>query len=192
MLLAVVPTGTANDFARALGVPLDVEAAVALAGRADPARRPVDVARAGDRAFVNAASAGLSVLAARHAHDLKPRLGPVAYAVGALRAGVTARPVRVRVRVDGEEAFAGEAWQVIVAGTGAFGGGAELEVADEADRRLDVAVLRGRPAGRARAAGLGHAARRARRPGRRPARPGPGASRSTARRRSTSTARCCG
>lgn len=145
VLLAVVPTGTANDFARALGVPLDVEAAVALAGRADPARRPVDVARAGDRAFVNAASAGLSVLAARHAHDLKPRLGPVAYAVGALRAGVTARPVRVRVRVDGEEAFAGEAWQVIVAGTGAFGGGAELEVADEADRRLDVAVLRAGP-----------------------------------------------
>ena len=54
------------------------------AGRpAGPGRRPVDVARAGDRPFVNAASAGLSVLAARHAHDLKPRLGPVAYAVGA-------------------------------------------------------------------------------------------------------------
>jgi diacylglycerol kinase family enzyme len=145
VLLAVVPTGTANDFARALGVPLDLDAAVALAGRPDPARRPVDVARAGDRPFVNAASAGLSVLAARHAHDLKPRLGPVAYAVGALRAGITARPVGVRVRVDGEEAFAGDAWQVIVAGTGAFGGGAELEVADEADRRLDVAVLRAGP-----------------------------------------------
>jgi diacylglycerol kinase (ATP) len=113
----------------------------ALAGGAEPRRRPVDVARAADRPFVNAASSGLSVLAARHAHELKPRLGAVAYAVGAVRAGVTARPVAVRVRVDGEEAFAGDAWQVIVAGTGAFGGGAELEVADEADHRLDVAVL---------------------------------------------------
>ena len=186
-----MPTGTANDFARALGVPLDVEAAVALAGRADPARRPVDVALAGDRAFVNAASAGLSVLAARHAHDLKPRLGPVAYAVGALRAGVTARPVRVRVRVDGEEAFAGEAWQVIVAGTGAFGGGAELEVADQADRRLDVAVLRAGP--RPRSCGGPGACGAAGSPARTAScTPGAGSSRSTARRRSTSTARCCG
>ena len=147
VLLAVVPTGTANDFARALGVPLEVEAAVALAGRPDPTRRPVDVGRAGDRPFVNAASAGLSVLAARHAHDLKPRLGPVAYAVGALRAGVTARPVGVRVRVDGAEAFAGDAWQVIVAGTGAFGGGAELEVRRRgrppARRRPSCAPARG-------------------------------------------------
>jgi diacylglycerol kinase family enzyme len=143
--LAVVPTGTANDFARSLDLPLDLDEACALAARERVRTTRVDVARAGDRAFVNAASAGLSVLAARRAHDLKPRLGPLAYAVGALRAGLTARPVRVRVVVDGHEAFSGAAWQVIVAGTGAFGGGAELDAADPADRRLDVAVLAAGP-----------------------------------------------
>jgi diacylglycerol kinase family enzyme len=143
--LAVVPTGTANDFARSLGLPLDLDDAAALAA-GEPARTErVDLARAGGRAFVNAASAGLSVLAARRARDLKPRLGPLAYAIGALRAGLTARPVRVRVTVDGREAFAGEAWQVIVAGTGAFGGGAELDAADPQDRRLDVAILEAGP-----------------------------------------------
>jgi len=140
--LAVVPTGTANDFARSLGLPLELDRACALAARRDPRLRPVDLARAGERTFVNAASTGLSVLAARGAQDLKPRLGPLAYAVGALRAGLTARPVAVRVAVDGAAIHEGPAWQVIVAGTGAFGGGAQVDAADAADHRLDVAVLR--------------------------------------------------
>jgi YegS/Rv2252/BmrU family lipid kinase len=143
--LAVVPIGTANDFARALGVPHDVDDAVALASARDARTCRVDLARAGTRAFVNVASTGLSVLAARGAHELKPRLGPLAYAVGALRAGLTARPVSVNVAVDGREWFAGEAWQVIVAGTGAFGGGAELDAADPQDHRLDVAILEAGP-----------------------------------------------
>jgi diacylglycerol kinase family enzyme len=154
--LAVVPAGTANDFARALGLPLDTGEAAALAARDEVRLRSVDLARATaagatddggspGRPFLNAASAGLSVAAARRAHALKPRLGAVAYAVGALRAGLTAHPVAITVVVDGERRFAGDAWQVIVAGTGAFGGGSELDVADPADRRLDVAVLAAGP-----------------------------------------------
>ena len=145
LALAVVPTGTANDFARELDIPLDVAAACALA--ADPAagERTFDLARAEGRPFVNAASTGLSVLAARRAHPLKPRLGPLAYAVGAARAGLRGRPLQCRVAVDGEERWAGPAWQVIVAGTGAFGGGAGLDVVEHADGRLDVAVLEGGP-----------------------------------------------
>ena len=40
--------------------------------------------------------------------------------------------------------FAGSAWQVVVANTGAFGAGSEIGPADPADGRLDVAVV---PAG---------------------------------------------
>lgn len=143
--LAVVPTGTANDFARELGIPLDVDAACAVAADPSAAERSFDLARADGRPFVNAASAGLSVLAARRAHPLKPRLGPLAYAVGAARAGLAGRPLDCRVVVDGDERWAGPAWQVIVAGTGAFGGGASLDAVEHADGRLDVAVLEGGP-----------------------------------------------
>ena len=142
--LAVIPTGTANDFARAVGVPLDVEEACTVAAT-ETRERPVDLLRAGERPFLNAASAGLSVMAAHGARPFKRPLGPLAYAVGALRAGLTARPLTVRVSAGGDEVFAGEAWQVIVAGTGAFGGGSELDVADPADRRVDVAVLEAGP-----------------------------------------------
>jgi diacylglycerol kinase (ATP) len=142
--LAVVPTGTANDFARAVDLPLDLEAACAVAARATT-ERPIDVLRAGDRPFLNAASVGLSVIAAHRARPLKRPLGPLAYAVGAVRAGLTAHPLRCHVRADGHQVFTGAAWQVIVAGTGAFGGGSELDAADPSDRLVDVAVLAAGP-----------------------------------------------
>ncbi len=65
-VLGVVPLGTANDFARTLELPPDPAAAVtALLGGvvAD-----VDLGRAGDRAFLNVASLGMSVGGDRTAH----------------------------------------------------------------------------------------------------------------------------
>jgi diacylglycerol kinase family enzyme len=139
--LAVLPVGTANDFARALDLPRDLRDAAALAAAPDAAARVVEVALAGDRPFVNAASAGLSVLAARRARPLKRRIGAPAYAVGALLAAARAAPLPARV----EELFEGPAWQVIVAASGAFGGGSSVDVADPGDGLLDVAVVEAGP-----------------------------------------------
>ena len=142
--LGVIPAGTANDFVRANGLPLDLEAAAVLAVTGSELRR-LDLGRLGDgQPFVNVASAGLASVAARRAAPMKPALGPFAYAVGALRAALTADPLPCTVRVDGATVFEGDAWQAIVAVTGAFGGGSELGAADPGDGELDVAVL---PAG---------------------------------------------
>jgi diacylglycerol kinase (ATP) len=140
-----VPTGTANDFARALELPGDAYEACALAAAPDAATRTLDLGDAGGRPFVNAASAGLAPVAATAARPFKGALGPLAYAVGALRAGATATPLAVRVEVDGAEAFAGRSWQVVVGNTGAFGGGSDIGAGDPGDGALDVAVI---PAGR--------------------------------------------
>lgn len=142
--LAVVPTGTANDFARAVGLPTELDDACALA--ADPAATThrYEVGELDGHPFVNAATAGLSVAASRHAESLKSRLGPLAYLVGAGRAGLTADPLRVTVRCDGVERFAGAVWQVTVGATGAFGGGSEIGGTRRGDGELDVAVV---PAG---------------------------------------------
>ena len=62
-------------------------------GGARPGRDPVaptsrvELLIAGGRPFVNAASTGLAVAAAHRARPLKSRLGPLAYAIGGLRAG---------------------------------------------------------------------------------------------------------
>jgi diacylglycerol kinase (ATP) len=142
--LAVIPTGTANDYARANELPLDPEEAAALAA-SGTGLRPLELGRLADgRPFVNVASAGLAAEAARYAAPFKRVAGPFAYAIGALQAAAREAPLQCTVRVDGEEVFAGGAWQVIVAVTGAFGGGSDVGVADPGDGDLDIAIL---PAG---------------------------------------------
>ena len=137
--LAVVPVGTANDFASAIGLPDDLGEACELAATGTETR-PLDLARMDGRPFVNVASLGLAPAAARRAHGLKGALGPAAYAVGAIRAGVGTDPTPCRVVCDGAEVFSGEAWQATVACTGAFGAGVELD-ADPFDGLLDVVVI---------------------------------------------------
>ena len=142
--LAVVAVGTANDFARAKELPLDLGDACALARDPAAATCRAELGMAGNRPFVNAAAAGLSVVAAHAAKPHKSRLGPLAYAIGALRAGLTATPLRCTVTCDGKRRAAGRAWQVVVAVTGAFGGGSEIGGTRDDDGLLDVAVV---PAG---------------------------------------------
>jgi diacylglycerol kinase family enzyme len=142
--LAVIPTGTANDFARACELPTDADEACALAAMGERLR-PMELGRLADgRPFVNAASAGLASAAARRAEPFKPFLGPLAYPLGALQAAITEQPLRCTVCTGGEQVFDGAAWQTIVAVTGAFGGGAGVGAADPEDGVLDTAIV---PAG---------------------------------------------
>jgi diacylglycerol kinase (ATP) len=140
----VIPAGTANDFARANGLPLDAREAARLA--ADGAQtRALELGRlASGRPFVNSASAGLASVAGRRAQPLKSRFGPLAYGIGATRAAVTGRPLPAGVRIDGQTVFSGDVWQLIVACTGAFGGGSGIGAADATDGDLDVVII---PAG---------------------------------------------
>jgi len=72
-------------------------------------------------------------------------LGATAYAVGAVQAAGVEDAAHHVVLVDGEERFAGQAWKVIVSGTGACGNGSEIEAADPSDGLLHVTVIHGGP-----------------------------------------------
>jgi diacylglycerol kinase (ATP) len=142
--LGVVPTGTANDFARRMELPSNVTEACRLAVAGERLRR-LDLGRMGDRPFVNVASAGLASAAAHRAAPLKGALGPLAYMVGAVRTAVTERPLRCAVSCDGREVFSGRAWQLMVGCSGAFGAGSRLIEADPSDGLLDVVAIAAGP-----------------------------------------------
>lgn len=141
--LAVVPVGTANNFAAAKGIPGDLEEACRLAARGERTR-PCELGWAGPIPFVNLASAGLAPVAAERAARWKRALGPAAYSFGAAAAAATAAPIECEVTTDGRSPFSGSAWQVMVAVTGAFGPGVRVEGTDPADGALDLVVF---PAG---------------------------------------------
>lgn len=137
--LGVLPGGTANDFARALGLPLDALAALdhALADR--PATRQIWGGLIDGRPFVNVASMGLAADAARRAERLKRSLGPLAYPAGAVAAGLMANPARASLRSGGDLLARGRTWQLMVGASGRFGGGAGLGEADARDDDLVAA-----------------------------------------------------
>jgi diacylglycerol kinase (ATP) len=143
--VAVVPAGTANDFARRMELPDALPDACRLAVRGTELRELELGWLNRERPFVNVASAGLPAPAAEKAGGLKRLVGPLAYALGAVSAGLTAKPLTCLVDCDGRELLAGEAWQVTVAASGAFGAGVTLEGADPSDGRLDVVGIEAGP-----------------------------------------------
>lgn len=75
--LVILPLGTANDFARAAGVPLEVDAALDLL---EVPARPVDLGEVDGRLFLNMATGGFgSQVTANTSEDLKKVLGGAAY-----------------------------------------------------------------------------------------------------------------
>lgn len=140
--LGVVPLGTGNDFACALGLPLDPgeAAGVVLNGRDRSLDLLVDDAGG---VVVNAVHAGIGADAARAAGNLKDRLGKAAYPLGSVVAGATARGWRLRVEVDGAVLADGDEPLLMVGlGNGtSIGGGAQLTPdAAPDDGLVDVVV----------------------------------------------------
>ena len=75
--LVLMPLGTANDFARAAGVPLEPEAALELL---DVPPRAIDLGEVGGQIFLNMATGGFgSQVTANTSEDLKKILGGAAY-----------------------------------------------------------------------------------------------------------------
>jgi YegS/Rv2252/BmrU family lipid kinase len=139
-VVALLPAGTGNDLARAIGMPPDpVAAATELAG-ARP--RALDLLDCGPRRAANGINAGFAAAAtAALSRRVKRLLGPAAYLVGGVRAGVSPPTWPARVEVDGR-VVAGEALAVVVGNGGSFGGGRWLiPDADVGDGLLDVLVV---------------------------------------------------
>jgi diacylglycerol kinase family enzyme len=138
--VGLIPLGTGNDLARALGLPLDpAEAArVVLAGR--PRRLDLLVDDTGE-VVVNAVHLGVGAEAARQAATLKPRLGRLAYLLGGVSAGLAAPGWTLTVRVDGAELVSGRVLQVGIGLGRSVGGGSPLTPhAVPDDQQADVVV----------------------------------------------------
>ncbi len=150
--LGIVPMGTANDFAAAIGVPTnDPERALRLTAEGRAA--PVDVGRVNGRPFVNAATGGFGAsITAETPAGLKKIVGDVAYLITGLTRFGDLRPETGRIRGDGLD-FEGDFWGLAVC-NGPWVG-PHVAIRPDAkidDGELDVLVLpRLEEAGRRRA-----------------------------------------
>ena len=142
VVFAVLPLGTANSFARSLGLPLDLDGAVdaIVNGR----RRRVDLGMIDSDYFVNAASIGLSTMIGETVpHKLKRYAGRVGYLLWALKCSIRFRPFRLELD-DGSQRQSMWATELRILNGGHHGGVELSERADVDSRELLLQAVVGR------------------------------------------------
>jgi diacylglycerol kinase (ATP) len=143
-LLGLLPLGTANDFARTLDIPEDIEEACKLIANGKVV--DIDLGLAGDNFYVNVASVGLSVEATRALSPwLKKSTGPLAYPVAAIRAFLKHEPFSAKLTFpegDHEPVEYDRLLQVAV-GNGRFYGGGMIVALESGidDKTLDIYAI---------------------------------------------------
>jgi diacylglycerol kinase (ATP) len=142
--VGLIPLGTGNDFARTIGVPADLDAAIDLVA-AGGARR-VDLVRVTSdevRYFVNVSASGFSGLVdEKLTPAMKKTWGPLAYLRSAAAALCELRAYRTTLAFDNTESLTLDLYNVVVA-NGRYVGAGTL-IAPEAsidDGLLDVVLI---------------------------------------------------
>jgi YegS/Rv2252/BmrU family lipid kinase len=141
-VLGVLPLGTANSFARTLGIPLDLDGAVDVIANGEG--RSIDVGCINGDHFLNAAALGLAPMVAETVpHGLKRKLGRLGYLIWAGWSAASFNAFRLKVD-DGQRIHRLWATEVRIA-NGRFHGGMELiESADVESGQIVVQAVRGR------------------------------------------------
>ncbi|MBA9028691.1 MULTISPECIES: diacylglycerol kinase [Bacillaceae] len=118
--LGVIPTGTTNDFARAIHVPRSIDAAVDIITKGHT--MPIDIGKMNEKYFINIAGGGrLTELTYEVPIKLKTMLGQLAYYMKGIEMLPSIRATDVTIEYDGKF-FEGEIMLFLVANTNSVGG----------------------------------------------------------------------
>lgn len=146
--IALVPAGTGNDVARALGLPLGgADAAAAAAELAlEGDIRQIDVASAtcpdGKAKFLTVAALGFDALVSERTNSLRWPKGALRYYLALLIELARLRPLRFEVTVDDEASEVRPGILAAVGNTRSYGGGMPMcPDADPSDGRFDVTLV---------------------------------------------------
>lgn len=138
--LGIIPVGTANDFARQVGIPADADHAMDVILQRKPRR--LDTASLNGRRFLNVSTAGVGAEAtAETPAEAKESLGAIAYIISGMRKLADLRPQTARFAGDGFE-YNGEFLMFAVGLTRASGGGTMVTpMASATDGLLDLCIV---------------------------------------------------
>jgi len=139
--LGLIPVGTTNDFARAIGVNVSIMEAAEVITNGQTV--PLDIGRVDDKYFVNILAAGkITELTYEVPSKLKTMLGQLAYYLKGIEMLPRVKPTRLKIEYDGK-VFDEEAYLFLLSNTNSVGG--FEKIAPEAsinDGQFDLLVLK--------------------------------------------------
>lgn len=139
--LGIIPGGTTNDFARAIGLPRSIMKAAQVIAKGKP--NPIDIGKINDRYFINIAAGGLlTTLTYEVPSKLKTMLGQMAYYMKGMEKLPFLSPIHVRIEGD-KQVIDEEIMMFLIANSNSVGGLEKLAPNARLDDGLfDCIVLR--------------------------------------------------
>lgn len=140
--IGIIPAGTGNDLARHLGISNDIDQAIDILLRGKT--KIVDLAKVGDRFFINVAGIGLDVTVCKDTDlRLKRLAGPAAYFLSSLRTKIMGKQKTFYIELEAEkDFFAGEVHLIAICNGRAYGSGLFIGPDAEMDDGLfDVCIF---------------------------------------------------
>src|SRR5699024_9685525 len=119
--VGIIPSGTTNDFARALSIPRDIKKAVDII-LDDNKVKALDIGKVNQHYFVNIAGGGdLTELTYDVPSKLKAAIGQLAYYMKGIEMLPSLRPVSTIIEYD-DNVYEGEIMLFLIANTNSVGG----------------------------------------------------------------------
>ncbi|MBM6616648.1 diacylglycerol kinase [Bacillus suaedaesalsae] len=139
--VGIIPVGTTNDFARALGVNKSIEDATDIICEGIPV--PIDIGKVNDTYFINIAGGGrITELTYEVPSKLKTMLGQLAYYLKGMEMLPSIKATHVEIEYDGKF-FEGEIMLFLVCNTNSVGGFEKLAPSsDFSDGMFDLLILK--------------------------------------------------
>jgi len=140
--LGIIPSGTTNDFARAIGLPLrNIKKSCEMIVHGEAT--PIDIGKVNDKYFINIAGAGaLTDLTYEVPSKLKTIIGQLAYYIKGIEKLPFIRPSHVRIETD-ERVIDEEIMLFLIANSNSVGGLERLAPsASLNDGKFDCLILR--------------------------------------------------
>lgn len=141
--IGILPTGTANDFARALQIPFDLEEATKNIINSRP--KKIDIGKINHKYFINVASAGMFTdVSQRINKDFKNSIGKVSYYIKGIEEALYMRKFAINVTSD-EINYSGDMYLMLIF-NGKTAGNINLAYKAEVDDGyLDVIIFKAMP-----------------------------------------------
>jgi len=138
--IGIIPVGTANDFAKYIGMPEDVEAACEQILTSNVEK--IDVGRINQKYFVNVASTGLFTdISQKTDVNLKNTIGKLAYYLKGLEQVPNFRNLKIKV-ISEEESYDGDMYLMLVFNGQTAGNLNFAYKAEVTDGLLDVIIFK--------------------------------------------------